>query len=275
MKDRKSVQAGACGFFPTCVLEAHLCPPGETFRSSREISQKVAGTHGGACADGRNVKHISTSVGRCGTEGGCVNVAEACFLGAGEIFIDDVASGCTIVSDANDADSKTLYGSCDSRCSWSPSDCGSGEVWNTSSENCPCDKVRVGACDKEGDIFCAVSEKACDASSKWVTALELISHSSNTDCFLCREPALGLSPQQTAGLEIEESTLARNNLSLAGYITGGIIVVLSLLGFGVFAFKKRSVFKLKNCNKGEAQTIPPVTTVTRNAYDDDDDVSVL
>mmetsp|Transcript_41686 Transcript_41686/g.81722 ORF Transcript_41686/g.81722 Transcript_41686/m.81722 type:complete len:276 (-) Transcript_41686:1-828(-) len=273
---RKSVQAGACGNWNNCVLEANLCPPGETYRSSREI-QKVPGAHGGACVDSRSVQRISMSVGRCGTEGVCVNLAEACPPDARENFIEGLASGCTIAGDADDADSKTLYGSCNSRCSWSPLDCGPGENWNISSETCPCHQVRVGACDKEGRIFCAVSEKACDDSSKWVSALEMFSHNSKIDCFLCREPPIGLPPQQTEYIfETKEKSSVKNNSAIANFVAVGIITTLSLLGLGIFVYKKRQELKPKAVTMEGVQIIPPIDTVTQSVFDDDDDdISVL
>merc|ERR1712176_82928 len=88
----------------------------------------------------------------------------------------------------------TLFGRCGDRCSWSPDDCAFGlngrEKWTFPSEECTCEKVRVGGCQKDGNIFCAVSEDACDDLSEWLSPLD-VTKSFNVECFLCNEVGEG------------------------------------------------------------------------------------
>merc|ERR1711933_332603 len=175
---RKSVQAGYCDYPDyVCALEKTFCESGDVlFRSSREMQGAPERAHGGVCLLQESIREYP--LGNCVSETSgtaCSPNEESC-EGFGEFSL----SGACMIDD-------TKFGRCgNNHCAWSPENCSEGEEWNFPSNDCSCDQVKVGACEKDGDVFCAVSRDSCDDKSEWLSPLE-VSMKSDIDCFLCNE----------------------------------------------------------------------------------------
>jgi len=138
--------------------------------------------HGGICLWSSTVHE--KRVGQC-SDGTCSPNKASC--GSGLDFMDAKQS-----TENCDVDS-TAFGRCGDRCSWSPDDCSVGEEWTFPSEGCSCDKVQVGACEKDGQIFCSVSPDSCDDKATWLHALDVVSTTPNV-CYLCRAKSIPIVP---------------------------------------------------------------------------------
>jgi len=189
---RQSLQAGFCEVENICALDVFDC---DSFYSSR-LMQTAALSHGGGCLQSNAVESISIGICKVAdtfnsyheNNGRCANVKELCDLDNHEFF-EPSSESCTISKDSN-LNSATRYGSCLSHgeCVWSPNDCESIDDFTGFDAKCSCDRVRVGACLKDGIAFCAVSEFACDEFATWVPAMELsLQEDIDTECYLCRD----------------------------------------------------------------------------------------
>ncbi len=176
---RKSLQGGYCSYPDGfCAFEKTDCVNGtDVFSSSRQM-QGAAGPHGGFCLTQDSVQE--TSLGQC-EDGTCSPNAASC--GHSEtLYNTTLASTLCHVKDIE-------FGSCDSRCSWSPEDCTADETWKCPVKTCTCDKVQIGACVKHGITYCAVSSKGCDSLSTWYNPTDVPTEPVD-DCFVCREPTI-------------------------------------------------------------------------------------
>lgn len=150
------VQGGYCVEENFCALENDECANDVespiVFQSSREIQESTFffRAHGGVCLAQESVKE--KKLGNC-TDNSC-SVKNA------------------------------ILGSCDRRCSWSPESCAFGEEWSYPVEECTCDRTQTGACVKNDKVFCAVSEKGCDAFSSWLSPLDVV-ESYGILCYVC------------------------------------------------------------------------------------------
>jgi len=237
-------------------LEGWECGDAE-FMSSR-LLQSEPGAHGGDCLLQSNIKE--KPLGRCQTGNRECSPNQKSCLGDWLNLEEDC-----LVKD-------TIFGSCDDRCSWSPDDCVSGEKWTFPSTGCSCDKVQVGACEKDGMKYCAVSYAGCDIETKWLSPLEAV------DCFLCREvlypptsptgttpstpssPAMPSSPVQApagqpsgAMQDVNNKSYARTNgidLSVTVGATVGLLVGLAISGMIV-------VYLVGSFNKKQKENVLP------------------
>lgn len=210
MNDRKSVQGGYCDLPDQagCALTPNECDDPSNFRSSRQMRDAPVRGHGGEC---RWQDFVRTgSLGMCfesdsTTAIDCAPTAEGCsewdltrgFGGSPRGFVDQVPE-CTVGS--------TSFGRCsDGMCAWSPENCGDDIAWTPFDAECTCDQVRVGACSREitrdgqkgREVFCAVSEDACDAEQSWIPARD-VNAMVGFDCYLCREDSP--PPNQSGGV---------------------------------------------------------------------------
>jgi len=189
---RKSTQAGYCDYPDyVCALEQSDCPEA-VFRSSREMQGAPERAHGGVCLLQESIrgKLLGNCVSSETSSTVCSPNKESCSIGGfSEGF--QLSGSCTV--------DNTKFGRCGKdRCSWSPENCSDNEEWNFPSEDCSCDKVRVGACESNGEFFCAVSKDACDNKSSWLSPLELAAET-DVDCFLCNtKKSVSTSSSSTA-----------------------------------------------------------------------------
>jgi len=250
---RNSVGAGYCGWEYGCVFEKTECPDVTTFRSSHEMKY-TAGAHGGNCLSQKIVK--AKKLGQCADSTCSPNTASC--PGSDSSFTID-SKTCSV--------EETKFGSCGSRCSWSPDDCLDSELWTFPSENCSCDKVQVGGCLKSDKISCAVTSLGCDAASTWLKPLE-VAPSTGNSCFLCSENSPygaavnhNRKPNTT---ESSESSTSKMPI-IVGSIVGGILVSSAI---AILA-----VIHIRRTKKGmEKITLPPQTIAT---FGSGDDASVL
>lgn len=181
-RTRASVQAGLCfqDSFGYCAFTADDCDDPSAFMSSR-LLQIVSGAHGGRCLLRRYTEDIN--IGSCGDRF-CTSVAAACSEGTPFQERNDL---CDIVQ--SDNLDRSLFGSCDDRCSWSSQDCGANEIWKVASKakSCVCEDVRVGACFYQGVYYCAVANASCDSVETWIPATTLLNQPNAPDCRLCRD----------------------------------------------------------------------------------------
>merc|ERR1711933_697822 len=184
----------------------------------------------------------------------------------------------------------TKFGRCgNNHCAWSPDSCSEGEEWNFPSNDCSCDQVKVGACEKDGDVFCAVSRDSCDDKSEWLSPLE-VSMKSDIDCFLCNEMKAPTSqsveypnpssynvrsePSSTSSSVTSSSSQGAQPIfyGVIGALVG-MIVVVSVAAI----IRLRQVKATAQENK--KATVPPPTsfTIDKTSESDDklDEVSVL
>lgn len=181
---RKSVQGAYCpknGYgADACVLQKSECPTNDSFYSSREMQGSPNVAHGGICLHSQTVFELP--LGSC-VDGTCSPNEASCGV-LGLHSVKDVET-CLVQN--------TAFGRCGDRCSWSPDDCGDNK-WIFPSQGCSCDQVEVGACEKDGLIFCAVSSDSCDDKSTWLSRDKVKSTTAN-QCFLCREKTKPFEPK--------------------------------------------------------------------------------
>jgi len=213
MNDRKSVQGGYCDLPDRagCALTPQECDDPSNFRSSRQMRDAPVRGHGGECRWQDSVR-TGSILGMCfesdsTTAIDCAPTAEGCsewdlargFAELSRGFVARVPE-CTVET--------TSFGRCsDGMCAWSPENCGDDDnntAWTPFDVECTCDRVRVGACSREitrdgqkgREVFCAVSEDACDAEQSWIPARD-VNSMVGFDCYLCREESL--PPNQSGG----------------------------------------------------------------------------
>jgi hypothetical protein len=267
-RTRDSVQAGACfdNSSHNCALEAIACSDPSTFVSSREL-QSIANAHGGSCLKSDYVSAIA--IGRClgdGGDGYCASDKGLCL--SGSTFSPPLANdpdalpGCKGRQEGSAGQGlPTSYGRCGKvDCLWSSNDCGETFVLDPT---CTCENVVVGACEKDGQIFCSVSSHACDEESQWMTP-QMLQQETNIDCYICRE--------YDDPSEIQESTptssdmTSRANLN-KGALVGGIVGVFLGLTLMLSAFvvvrSRRNVGK----NTTHEQNNPPPSEVDVSCQD--------
>ena len=239
MIEQKSVRSGFCSSSSRlfCALEETKCSESDSiiddsfvFSSSREI-ETTPDAHGGYCRRYDAFKDLR--FGRC-IDGLCGPNAESC--GNNNMLGEDDTNTCTIES--------TLYGKCDDRCSWSPNECQSGELWSFPVDDCTCEKVLVGACvtsiGTHTSVTCAVSPDGCDKSSIWVSVIDLtIEH--QVECTLCRQP----SSQFGENLDVDVfSNANEGNDESTDMLIGGIAVgffsALVVFGISFYAYRRSS-----------------------------------
>lgn len=195
---RKSVQGGYCEYPDAnfgCALTKLECEDPANFFSSRQMQNGPVNAHGGSCRWQDSVR--DTVLGKCKFDendrgGVCASTKESCPGGvdfSGDFVIESLTANpepCTVET--------TLFGRCDyGMCAWSHDHCIEDNTWEAFDEGCTCDKVQVGACSRwkngpntEREVFCAVSEFACDNEQSWVVPQEVMGVA-GFDCFLCRE----------------------------------------------------------------------------------------
>jgi len=178
--EKKTVQGGVCDHQIertwNCALVKSACDEETIFRSSRQMQGAPERGHGGVCLLQETIRDWRLGICISATKTACSPNQASC-QGFGKRFLENDDS-CKIEN--------TKYGSCGDRCSWSPEDCADSENWNFPSKDCTCDKVRVGGCQKNDAIFCAVSGQACDDTSTWLSPTEVTSRA-GIECFLCAE----------------------------------------------------------------------------------------
>merc|ERR1719491_223186 len=169
---RKSVQGGYCDWPDTtgCALTKSECDDPANFLSSRQMQNGPVRAHGGSCRWQDSIK--ATVLGKCSSKDGgpteCATGVGACPPDSGW---EGPEPGCTVET--------TAFGRCGDygMCAWSHDQCteDNNTSWAPFDEGCTCDKVQVGGCsrlkdDGEEELFCAVSEDACDDEQTWIQA---------------------------------------------------------------------------------------------------------
>lgn len=248
--------------------------------------------HGGSCRWQDSIRN--TLLGRCQTSGSCASEPEACPDGlrtAAEEWVGPVPGAgtgteCTVET--------TAFGRCDyGMCAWSHDHCCEDNTWEAFDEQCTCDHVQVGACsrwkdeDETREVFCAVSELACDEEQSWIAPQE-VKTAAGFDCFLCREV-----PDAEASSDLILAAEDADLLAIGGSATNNgrtIIVVSATLGFvvassiiGLVAWRvfktRRAVKRATDGGFGNNQEqAPPTIAIEMNMddhYDETDKASVL
>jgi len=211
------VQAGACvrsggapgvfGMVVGCALEREACE-GTIFRSSRELILEGSDTVGYVCLENT----LDVPVGRCKGDPSfvCTGNAGSC-LDEGGFYprTDD----CSMLVDKSPQrqQNRTLFGGCrdtqflfSTKCYWSDADCDTegseGIQWLSSalSSKCTCEETLTGACEHNGNYYCAVSELGCDTDSTFVPPAQL---PEDVTCFLCEK-------QDESFIEMKSSQIA-------------------------------------------------------------------
>jgi len=277
----------------SCALTKLECDDPANFRSSRQMKGGPNSGHGGQCLWQDAVQ--SNKLGMCfisntSTPTQCASQVEACSewdltrgmadLGSG--FVDKV-SECTVET--------TAFGRCnDGMCAWSPEHCSDDTSWTPFDETCTCDKVQIGACSRpvmkdgrEGlEVFCAVSEDACDAEQSWIVPQEVM-NMAEFDCFLCREDspsspvtATSKDPPSSSSMGLigsENNELGNDGADLGDMgginaqtvviivLSVGVVIALSIIGLiGWKFFGTRRVAKL--AAKAREHDTPPFSTIS-------------
>lgn len=199
---RKSVQGGYCDLpdMAGCALTKLQCDDPSNFQSSRQMRDAPTRGHGGECRWQDSIK--TKKLGMCfendsTTPIDCAPTVMACNgwdLTEGLVdiaphgFVDRMPE-CTVDS--------TRFGMCgDGMCAWSSEQCEEDTAaWTPFHNECTCDEVQVGACSRDvvaengkkgREVFCAVSEDACDAEQSWIVPQQ-VEAMAGFECFLCRE----------------------------------------------------------------------------------------
>jgi len=241
---RESVKNGFCDYGygecegdlkgECCALEKTECGDSNEsiFMSSRQIESASEG-HGGACLLQESVRE--KPLGECSIVSKASTVETICSPNKascetrGEFFEVEAGSSDKMCKVEN-----TLFGRCGDRCSWSPDDCNGSEKWTFPSEECACEKFRVGGCQKDGNTFCAVSKDACDDSSEWLSPLD-VTKESNIECFLCNELGKGGTTYTGSSTTISSSKQGSDQISQnEGQNT--IVLVAGIVGALLAAF---------------------------------------
>lgn len=251
------VMAGAC-IQPSdltlstfhCALESTSCPKDSEFISSRHLDRDDKYQHiKEACDTASNI-----NIGVCVSEldvGICTGHPSNCEGGGAFSPLNDQ---CTLeTSNLDDSVWKyPLFGHCmhettppvsdNGICLWSDEDCPDNSDYMTafaqSTEDanntpCTCDKVRVGACEyypeeigkvNRAQVYCAVSERACDKESTYIPAPKLIRDGRN--CFLCKTSGHPLTDQSpVAPAPVAPLAPVASNLIVAAPFSESIVEI--------------------------------------------------
>lgn len=280
---RESVEGGYCNWPDTvgCALTKSECDDPANFLSSRQMQGWVS-AHGGSCRWQDAVRSIV--LGRCktgGVETSCASDIEACPDGTEEWNGPDPE--CTVET--------TSFGRCDyGMCAWSHEHCHEDNTWEAFDEGCSCEHVQVGACsrwnDNEREVFCAVSELACDEEQSWISPQE-VKTAAGFDCFLCRETSVDVPNDPDLSASSDSAALTENVSSKQFSGNKSIIISSSVVGcviaFSIIGLVVWKVFKSKRTVKraldGLGTEQPPSTLSIEvnmeNSKDMTDNGSVL
>ena len=221
----------------------------------------------------------NTVLGRCKTDGvetSCASDLKACPVGAGADADEWVGP------DPECRVENTSFGRCDyGMCAWSHDHCNEDNTWDAFDEGCTCDHVQVGACsrwkDEERQVFCAVSELACDEEQSWITPQE-VKTAAGFDCFLCREVPVAatsdliMAKEDTDMTKIGSATTNSRTIIVIS-ATFGFIIASSIIGLVAWrVFKTRRAVKRATDGAFENdQETPPTITVEMNIDENNDD----
>lgn len=265
--------------------------------------------HGGVCLLQESV--LAKATGSCDKNGEffCSPNAASCD-GSGSDGSDTTTSAASSSFFSTNATvcsvATTSFGRCGTRCAWSPRDCSGGETWSVLGGRgdgsgggggdgngggrgdgsggdgyCRCDEVRVGACGKDGQFFCAVSEDACDERSTWIPPLDVPSIAS-LDCFLCRAGRVSVGDKRVSSTvggvssdvavetmltSWEGSGTSINKSLVYGGIAGGVLGLIVIFIVFSILFKRRKRYETKER--------APTAIVQGMEIEKDDEVSVL
>jgi hypothetical protein len=277
---RKSVQGGYCNWPDNagCALTKFDCDNPANFISSRQMQDGPVRAHGGSCRWQDAIKE--TVLGKCSKDGvltQCATDVEACPDDSGW---EGPEPECTVKT--------TSFGRCDyGMCAWTHEHCHEDNTWLPFDEGCTCDQVQVGGCnrlkDGEQEVFCAVSEDACDDEQSWITPQE-VQNAAGFDCFLCRENA----PAVTAN-DVDTNTNTGSSSSSMGMITDeidfgvkvsignnfqttiivstivGVVIALLIVGLvGWRVFRTKRAFKRAVEGGFGKEEAPPTTAIEVN-----------
>eukprot|EP00934_Nitzschia_sp_Nitz4_P000518 Nitzschia sp. Nitz4//scaffold32_size149145//17555//18436//NITZ4_002865-RA/size149145-processed-gene-0.83-mRNA-1//1//CDS//3329548027//518//frame0 len=228
---QKSVQAGICSEngFGSCVLSSTSCSDDVSFLSSRQL-QTSSTAHGGYCLLRSYVDAIST--GYCQDDNICTGHSSGCTDSSQ--FVASYDSCRLSAENAEDGQEVAVFGRCDNTCYWSSTDCSNGAgAWYPAvdSSDCTCDKVLVGACEKDGYYFCGVDENACDSLQTWISATDLRAISGAPDCRLCREEQTDSGVEGGTSVVVGAGFGGEKDMGtgkIIGVAIGGIVAVLLL-----------------------------------------------
>jgi len=256
---RKSLQAGLCNYPDDgCAFEKTECSDNNLFRSSRQMQGAPDRAHGGECLLQESIR--GKVLGACVTQNDsslhvCSPNESSCngMNTNGSDMMYSFQDANSISDDKECLAQDTVFGSCNERCSWSSDSCLTNEIWSFPADGCNCDSVQVGACVKDGGVFCAVSPDGCDDSSYWLNPLEVISDT-DVECFLCREQASGgssttlsttntLSTSSDATISSLSATESSSSSNIATVITatlGGVVGVCVISFLAIYMIRKRS-----------------------------------
>lgn len=201
--------------------------------------------HGGSCRWQDSIR--KSVLGRCILDGEkpCASNYESCPSGADD-WVRPIAK-CTVES--------TSFGRCDSgMCAWSHAHCGDGnalETWDAYSEGCSCEQVQVGACGRlrYDEVFCAVSELACDREQTWIAPQEVKS-AAGFECFLCREATsavAGSTEEEAENMEVGSQANSSNTSTLI--VATVITVAGSFIGVLIIGTVLRKVHRSRRAAK--------------------------
>jgi len=242
-----------------CALTKLECNDPTSFASAREMRDTGVRGHGGECRWMDIVK--STQLGMCfesesTTAIDCATTVEACNewdLKNG--IVHNSSSGfvpkmpeCTVEN--------TKFGRCsDGMCAWDPKHCLDDHSWTPFDQECTCDEVQVGACSRnvmrdgvEGrEVFCAVSEDACDSQQTWIKPRD-VKGMAGFDCFLCREES-SLPPTRPPSTKAPEAgndqggfveAISSRTTVIIVASTGGAValLILAMVGFKLMGIRK-------------------------------------
>jgi hypothetical protein len=276
---RKSVQGGYCNWPDNtgCALTKLECDDPANWLSSRQMQNGPVNAHGGSCRWQESIK--STVLGKCSKDGAlteCATDVGACPPDSGW---EGPELGCTVET--------TAFGRCDyGMCAWSHDQCTVDNTWAPFDEGCTCDKVQVGGCsrlkdDGEKEVFCAVSEDACDDEQTWVDA-QNVKIAAGFDCFLCREISPAVVPETANDMDVSgtstntASTIATTTESASKISAAGttIIIVSAILGtllaLLIVGLVMWRVFRTKRAVKRAAEygkeQAPPATAIEVNTF---------
>ena len=207
---------------------------------------------------------------------------------------EEVEEECDAAERRNEAARRVQCG--DTRCSWSPTDCGPGEDWTFPANGCTYDKVWVGGCLTDwGVVYCAVSRDGCDDKSTYLTPWNVASRT-GSECYMGMEVSGPAPPADAAGtvdagaaagtprasdaretvpaaLPAPEGGAKGPRLPLVvGATVGGVLAASLLFYAGVF-FRRRGLAGAGGMKSGKSAStdVPPEEL----AADDDDVVSTL
>lgn len=263
-----------------CALSNRDCNDPADFVSARIMRDTGVRGHGSECRWQETVKNAR--LGMCfelGTtnEVGCATNTEACSewdLSNGIVnnsngFVPQVAE-CSVET--------TNFGRCsDGMCAWDPMHCLDDHSWTPFDQECTCDQVQVGACSRsvmrdgkaEQEVFCAVSQDACDSDQTWTPPRD-VEGLAGFECFLCREDSPPSEIPAKPSSNQNSSTISMTGNDLGGGISSQTAVVavsavgaaVAVLIFGVVGYKiMGSRRAAKEAADAKLATIPPLSDI--------------